>query len=287
MKKGYDLFMAEENPIPIRKPLWMFISSVANMKDERDAAEKALEGLEIRGDRFEKWPSTPNDPLKECLEGVGNSDGVILIPGKEYGRKTETGKSSTHEEYLHAIDMRILVFAFIMNAPENEIEPEQNEFIKEVEQGCFHCSKISNIEELKQQIQYSLREEFIRRWRAFRPPQQIETVNQNAAELTRFEDSIEIMKNENIEVGHRATSATFTTNIVLSEDSNEAFEKLKKLDQSNKYSDIHALSKKYEEKFRNDPRIVSLHSTLKCNTKVSDFEGCFEAQALPGSVIKP
>jgi hypothetical protein len=30
-----------------------------------------------------------------------------------------------------------------------------------------------------------------------------------------------------------------------------------------------------------------LHSTLKCNTKVSDFEGCFEAQALPGSVIKP
>ncbi len=32
---------------------------------------------------------------------------------------------------------------------------------------------------------------------------------------------------------------------------------------------------------------IYLHSTLKCNTKVSDFEGCFEAQALPGSVIKP
>jgi hypothetical protein len=33
--------------------------------------------------------------------------------------------------------------------------------------------------------------------------------------------------------------------------------------------------------------VAILHSTLKCNTKVSDFEGCFEAQALPGSVIKP
>ncbi len=36
-----------------------------------------------------------------------------------------------------------------------------------------------------------------------------------------------------------------------------------------------------------NPEIFLLHSTLKCNTKVSDFEGCFEAQALPGSVIKP
>jgi hypothetical protein len=42
--------------------------------------------------------------------------------------------------------------------------------------------------------------------------------------------------------------------------------------------------------FIDNPAIVKerpLHSTLKCNTKVSDFEGCFEAQALPGSVIKP
>jgi|GEM_PF-3658246 len=31
--------------------------------------------------------------------------------------------------------------------------------------------------------------------------------------------------------------------------------------------------------------IKLLHSTLKCNIKVSDFEGCFKAQALLGSIV--
>jgi hypothetical protein len=81
--------------------LRIFISSSSDLKAERDAVESVLADMDIDGERFESWPSSPNHPIKECLQRVEESDAVILLLGKKYGTPSPV-KSGTHLEYDHA-----------------------------------------------------------------------------------------------------------------------------------------------------------------------------------------
>jgi hypothetical protein len=70
--------------------LRIFISSTSDLKAERDAVESVLADMDIDGERFESWPSSPNHPIKECLQRVEESDAVILLLGNKYGLITPT-----------------------------------------------------------------------------------------------------------------------------------------------------------------------------------------------------
>ena len=47
--------------------LIVFISSTSDLSLDRQAAKQALAELKIDGSQFESWPSTPNDPIAECM----------------------------------------------------------------------------------------------------------------------------------------------------------------------------------------------------------------------------
>jgi hypothetical protein len=108
--------------------LRVFISSTGDLKAERDAVESVLAEMDIDGERFETWPSTPNHPIQECLRRVEESDAFILLLGKRYGTPSPS-KSGTRLEYDHAeaITPQRAVFAYLLDAPERE--PQQEEFI--------------------------------------------------------------------------------------------------------------------------------------------------------------
>ena len=107
--------------------LRVFISSTSDLKLERDAVEQALSKLKIDSSRFEAWPSTPNQPMAECLQQIDDSDAMILLLGETYGSLTNDGISVTHLEFRHA-KLKMPVFAYILYVPERE--PEQVRFIE-------------------------------------------------------------------------------------------------------------------------------------------------------------
>jgi len=141
----------------------VFISSTSDLSLERDAVKQALDKMEIDGSRFESWPSTPNDPIAECLERVEESDAVVLILGKKYGTLTENGISVTHLEYRHAIKFKIPVFVYLLDIPDRELD--QIKFIEEVKLRHFNCSTIISTDDLKIQVRNSFIQEFTRCFR--------------------------------------------------------------------------------------------------------------------------
>jgi len=140
--------------------LKVFISSTADLKGMRDAAEKALISLKnIDCSRFEYWPSSPNDPLTECLQRIDESNAFLLILGKRYGSLTQEGISITHREYRHAINMKLPIFAYILDL--SFYEKLQNEFIKEINSSHSRGGKIKNKKHLISEISKSFLDEFV------------------------------------------------------------------------------------------------------------------------------
>ncbi len=125
--------------------------------------------MEIDGERFESWPSSPNHPIKECLQRAEKSDAVILLLGRKYGTPSPL-KSGTHLEYDHvkAIKPPKRVFAYLLATLERE--PKQQEFIDIVFASHFRCPEILGVEDLKMQVKKSLRDEFARCFRSFEEP---------------------------------------------------------------------------------------------------------------------
>ncbi len=155
----------------VPKRLIAFISSTADLAVEREAIESALSALEIDGVRFETCPSSPNDPLTECLQRIEESDALVLLLGDQYGTELANGLSFTHQEYRHARELDLPVFAFKLKAASPE--KPQVAFITEVEAEVFRCAPVRSIEELTAQVRASFLMEYARCFRRVHtPPQQ-------------------------------------------------------------------------------------------------------------------
>lgn len=110
----------------------VFISSlIGGFGQYRDAAKRAIAALRHSPVMAEDFGAKTSSPQIACLQGVRQSDLVVLILGEGYGPvQTESGLSATHEEYREARDSK-KVLAFIQQGVTPE--PHQAEFIAEVE----------------------------------------------------------------------------------------------------------------------------------------------------------
>ncbi|WP_300578160.1 DUF4062 domain-containing protein [Phenylobacterium sp.] len=120
----------------------VFLSSlIAGFSDMRGAGKAAIETLRHRPVMAEDFGAQPNSPQVACLQGLRDSDVVVLVLGEEYGAVQPTsGLSATHEEYREARG-RKPVIAFVQEG----IAPgeQQAAFIAEVqgwEGGLFRGS---------------------------------------------------------------------------------------------------------------------------------------------------
>ena len=119
----------------------VFISSLINgYGGFRTAAREAIETLGHDPVMAEDFGAQPTSPQLACLQGVRESDVVVLLLGKDYGAVQVSGLSATHEEYREAQGRRP-VLAFAQSGVNRA--GEQDAFIREVqgwEEGLFRGS---------------------------------------------------------------------------------------------------------------------------------------------------
>ena len=78
----------------------------------------------------EDFGAQPNSPQVACLQGIRESNVVLLILGEHYGAVQPSGLSATHEEYREARETkRVLAFVQESVTP----DPQQAAFIEEVQ----------------------------------------------------------------------------------------------------------------------------------------------------------
>ncbi len=158
-----------EGPAPrVLNRLKVFVSSTSDLIEYRDATEKTLSSLSVDERRYESFPSSPRDPLSECLKQVAHCDALVLILGNRYGSLAESGRSFTHEEYREAEKRGIPVFAYRLTS--ESTEPEQQDFIAEVERNQFRCAQIEGPEHLADQVRVSLLQAFHDAFKECFPP---------------------------------------------------------------------------------------------------------------------
>ena len=78
----------------------------------------------------EDFPANPTTPQRACLQGVLQSDAMVLILGKRYGTIQTTGLSATHEDY-NAARGRIPIYVFLEQR--NDHDDKQRGFIAALE----------------------------------------------------------------------------------------------------------------------------------------------------------
>lgn len=128
----------------------VFISSlISGFGPFRDAARSAVETLRHTPVMAEDFGAVPSSPQVACLQGVRQSDIVVLVLGEGYGPvQPGSGLSATHEEYREARGTK-QVLAFVQQgvAP----EPRQAEFIVEVQgwEGGLFRGGFADAEELQ------------------------------------------------------------------------------------------------------------------------------------------
>ena len=147
----------------------VFISSIIeDYKEQRRAAREALEmlskqkgfrNLNIQPIMVEKdYPALDKSPQKACLEGVENCQIFLGIYGRKYGSIMESsGWSASHEEYERAREL--IKVCLIFTEKVSDLEPRQEEFMKEVEgwvTGSFRAS-FGNLEGLILAIENAFR----------------------------------------------------------------------------------------------------------------------------------
>jgi tetratricopeptide (TPR) repeat protein len=190
--------------------------------------------MDIDGERFESWPSSPNHPITECLKRVEESDAVIVLLGKKYGVPSPV-KSGTHLEYDHAKSLQPSkpVFPYLLAASEHE--PKQQEFINIVFASLFRRPAISGIEELKTQVKNSLRDEFVRRFRSFQEPP----------------SAVALLQSGDV---RPATSSPISLHI----DPDKALQQLLALYNDRQDTSIHQLASECKTRFNSAPEIMNL-----------------------------
>lgn len=115
----------------------VFISSlISGMEAERAAAKRAIELLRHEAVMAEDFGARASSPQVACLDGIRQSDLVVLILGPRYGAKQASGLSATHEEYREA-QGRKPILTFVQSG---EAEADQAALIEEAgswERGLY------------------------------------------------------------------------------------------------------------------------------------------------------
>jgi len=280
-------------------PLRVLISSTGDLQDERDAAEAGLKEIEILGDRFEFWPALSEPPIGVCMRRVYRSDAIVLILGKRYGSLIpDLDISYTHAEYRHADQFSKPIFVYLIKMPDSEREPRQQEFIKEVKQKKRLYKIVSSVEELKEEVKRSFQTELINRFRQVSMMK--EHVRLKEFDPNQLFQKVLKPKYEIAPPSGKLLTPLSTTDIVLSDDLDEAFKTLIELHEEKKDNLIHALALKYEAKFKKDPRITNTFYISDINLAIDgflisnerlmeifDFFGSEEAKSIwPSFIIK-
>lgn len=117
----------------------IFISSlIAGFAAQRQAAKLGVTTLRHEPVMAEDFGALPTSPQIACLQGLRQSDMVVLILGDSYGAvQPGSGLSATHEEYREARQTKP-VLAFVQQGVTPD--PQQASFIAEVqgwEDGLF------------------------------------------------------------------------------------------------------------------------------------------------------
>jgi hypothetical protein len=242
----------KDSVVPHR--LRAFISSTGDLKDERDAVECVLKGMDVDGERFETWPSTPNHPIEECLRRVKESDAFILLLGKRYGTPAKYGsatdpKSGTHWEFEYVVQMhpKPPVFVFVLEEPVRE--PEQVKFIDLVRSKYSCCRPISTIHELQKQVRLSVQEEFVRCFRQVHsaPPTNPSKIA-SADAATRFKPP------------------------KLEADPDRALEQLSTLYRQRQDLSIQKMAEEYEARFKAVPEVINLLFVAQVNLAMQGLQ---------------
>ncbi|HEV7437687.1 MAG TPA: DUF4062 domain-containing protein [Pseudorhizobium sp.] len=130
----------------------IFISSlITGMEPHRIAAAAAVRSLNHEPVMAEDFGALPVSPQIACLQGLRESQAVVLILGAGYGVTQASGISATHEEYREAKD-RYPVFAFVQSGVQREAA--QAAFVDEVQKwdsGLFRDG-FTTAEQLQEQI---------------------------------------------------------------------------------------------------------------------------------------
>lgn len=90
----------------------VFISPlITGMEAERAAVKAAIESLRHQPVVAESFGARASSPQVACLDGLRNSDAVVLVLAERYGYVQPSGRSATHEEFLEAKDRKpVLMF---------------------------------------------------------------------------------------------------------------------------------------------------------------------------------
>lgn len=111
----------------VRKRPTVFVSSTCyDLKQIRRDIKEFIEegyGFEAMLSEFDSFPVDPCvGTFENCLNNVDTyADIFILIVGNRYGCTTDTGKSITNLEYLHAKQKGIPILAFVYNPIYNNL----------------------------------------------------------------------------------------------------------------------------------------------------------------------
>ena len=110
----------------------VFVSSlIRDFEECRRASRAAITTLRHDAVMAEDFGAQPNSPQIACLQGLRQSDIVVVVLGQHYGAKQPgSGISATHEEYRKARG-RKSVIAFVQDGINPDLE--QAAFISEVQ----------------------------------------------------------------------------------------------------------------------------------------------------------
>lgn len=135
----------------------IFVSSlISGFEPFRSAAKAAIQTLRHEPIMAEDFGARANSPQVACLQGVRDSELVVLVLGGRYGSvQAGSGLSATHEEFREARE-RKPVLAFVQEG----VQPDahQETFINEVQawQSGYFRSGFNTAEELREAVTRAL-----------------------------------------------------------------------------------------------------------------------------------
>ena len=132
----------------------VFISSkIEGFENHRNAAKQAVILIHFNPIMAEDFPSLRYPPEKACLKEARDSNALFLILGRNYGAKTSSRRSATHEKFLKAKNNNIPTFVFIqkvlMDTEQIKLKKEIVNKIKEAQKHIKSCECIIGINKNK------------------------------------------------------------------------------------------------------------------------------------------
>lgn len=135
----------------------VFVSSlISGFEPFRSAAKAAIQTLRHEPIMAEDFGARANSPQVACLQGVRDSELVVLVLGGRYGAvQAGSGLSATHEEFREARE-RKPVLAFVQEGVQRDAQQET--FINEVQgwQSGYFRSGFNTAEELREAVTRAL-----------------------------------------------------------------------------------------------------------------------------------